>query len=259
MVISYKGAGRASLAAPFFLLHESFMVHPEDLDAFGRIAGHRTLTPEFEAEYGLWLKMYHRNKGQGGLGHMMIPLMRSMDIGPKAEAERTEGRIDWSKVQPMTRVLVQTDTGPRYGCYVGLRDYGVLAIRYDGDPMIRQAPPINVTLLADEPAPLPPESPVDEPQRFVEGDPSAVVSEEEIADYDPAEDTVSEADLPEPPKFEDKEWYTRSPGSRVVVQNGDDTAEGQLVTIGPGDGQITVWLDEEDEQRTFAEVDVFAG
>lgn len=239
------------------------MVHPEDLDIFGRITGHRTLTPEFEEEYGLWLKMHHRNKGQGGIGSLMIPLMRSLDIGPKAEPKFTEERINWAAVQPMTRILAHTDTGPKMGRYVGLREYGILAVLYDGDPMVRNIEPTKVKLVTDEePGTAVPvveeKEQEDEAPRIIEEAPPTPLTEiDELPEFNTAHDPDPTGEV-EPPKLDSAEWYRRAIGSPVLVQLKDDTAEGALVKIGPGDNELTVWLDGADEPEVFSETDVLA-
>lgn len=235
------------------------MVHPDDLDAFGRITGDRTLTPEFEAEYGIWLKMHHRNNGQRGLGSLMIPLMRHMGIGPKADPLRTEDRINWAAIQPMTRVLAQTDTGPKMGHYVGLREYGILAVLYDGDPVVRQIEPFKLSLVAPDAEVDVVTPPPAEPERhFPEaGPPSPLTEVDEIPDFIPeVHDPPKPDGTAEPPKLENKEFYKTPTGSTVYVQNGPDTAEGKLVQIGPGDGEVTVWLEDGDEPQVFSEMDV---
>lgn len=234
------------------------MVHPDDLDVFGRITGHRTLTPEFEEEYAIWLKMHHRNKRQGGLGDLMIPLLRSLGIMPKSE-EIARQKIDWAKVDLGRRVIVNTDTGPREGSYAGLRDFGILAIRYDNDPMLRHANPHQVVFVEDGIQALPVAPPVKE--RIVEPQTAPTIADEpeEIEAYRPDRDDPDPmAGTKDAPKLENKEWYKRATGSTVYVQAGVDTAEGQLVSVGPEDGKLTVWLEGADEQQVFDEADVYA-
>jgi hypothetical protein len=228
--------------------------HPDDLAAFNRITGHSRVTDEVKETYALWKLAHDRNKGQGPLGMMMIPMLMSLGIHPPAEPARVGGKVDWTTVSVGHRVGVTTETGMKFGSFMGMRDYCLVAVKVDGDPMIRTYPPVKVALFAGTHA-YDPTTPVPVPEERRDPRPPVAEVEEDhdLPTYRPEMDVPKEKD---PPKLENKEWYALGAGTPLLVQTDDDLQPAKLVKVGPGDGELTVWVDGADAPSTILEAAV---
>jgi hypothetical protein len=217
------------------------MIHPNDLDAFTRITKHGALTPEFEQTYMLWHAAQQRNNISGPLGPLMVPLLASLGMLPAPEIPKIEKVRDWTDIKLGSRVMVNDDPAPAPGTYLGLGSFGILHIRLDGNPMIREFPPHQVTLLPEEFAVeyIPEHPGVPDAQYAPDEHDGEFHNDEEFPTYHNGMDEPAK----EPPKV-DKKWLDMESGSPVKVKNGHKKQKpAEFVRIGPEDGQITVYLD----------------
>lgn len=218
--------------------------HPDDLAAFNRITGHSRIPDAVKEAYADWKLAYDRNKGQGPLGMFMVPLLMSLGIKPVPTTASPGGKVDWTTVPVGTRVVAMTETGPKFGEFMGMRDYSLLSIKVDGDPMRRMYPPVIVSIMgeANVPLPAPPATPeaVDE-------------HEDDLPAY---KSEMDAPELKEPPKMASKEWFGLPTGTPLLIQTEDDLQAAKLVKVGPGDGELTVWVDGADDPLTVLETAV---
>lgn len=223
------------------------MVHPDDLKALKVLTRHCGLPEGFEREYAQWLRMYHTAKGQGALGALMVPLLRSLGV-TLPDVQRTEDRVDWRKIKAGTRVQIRTDARELTGTFSNVSAYEQLGVFVDGDPYKRVFARSLVTLL---PTPEP-EFVYEEPELARQPEPLEEVpySNEtpELPDHQAVQaEAEQNADSPEtapaPPKMRSDHWMNVNRGARVLVEHDNDIADAAFVSLGPGDGEVTLWVD----------------
>lgn len=125
------------------------MIHPEDEEALQRMLRVSELPGDVVEEYEMWLGMFHRGGASGPLGCTgLIAMLRHLGHAPEP-APAAAVTTDWRTVPTdgTARVKVITDTGEQEGAFVGFVMGGVLAIQFDGDPITREHPQIQVSLV----------------------------------------------------------------------------------------------------------------
>jgi len=163
-------------------------MHPRDEDTLGAILGGAALSEEVIQEYNLRLLMYHASGSSGALGAIgLIDLVRSLNYGPKPVAY-SEPLIDWRDYPSDGSTHVEA----RYmgiwqsGVFLGFVESGSLAVRLEGDPVVRECNRGMVRLRAtDRPTEDTPE---------VETASSLAVSEE-LEESDPVDTLVEGNDV----------------------------------------------------------------
>jgi len=185
-----------------------------------------------EAEYEIWQSMWHRTGGTGDMGPMLlIPLLRSLRMG-KAKAEQPQGKIDWTLYPQDGTVRVEARYMGQWmpGKFIGFVEHGILALRLDDDPMVRECRPDMVRLSVDQS----PRATDDEVS------PAAKLLDVPIAP-ESVPDEVLEDDMPDTDVEPD--IGALPAGAEVYVEDGPDTLDAELV--GPADepGMFKVKVD----------------
>jgi hypothetical protein len=116
------------------------MVIGEDHDTLRRLLGEKP-DAAVMAEYDIWLRMFHRAGGSGGLGlQSLMALVRKLDRAPAKPAEKPADK-DWREVPPGSRVEALYHGEWHPGVYQGRVENGILAIKLDDDEFVRECRP----------------------------------------------------------------------------------------------------------------------
>lgn len=248
---------------------------PQDLEQIQNATGltddEITSNGDLEAKYDTWLRMYHLMGGNGGLpnGHMICLLVMMGYTSPKPSTRPIA--LDWHTVKIGTRVIVSQPHGHFLCEYVGMIG-GSICVRFNDDPMMHEFASRNITIAPESP----PrgvhlswvEPPIDEKKeekskKKAKARDKAVREEiTERLQFEPGEEPEL---LPDPDDREvaivaaknleskteesslvkvDAKWLMAAGGEEVLVEIDGKFKEGQFLHEGPGDGHLTVFIDD---------------
>lgn len=183
------------------------------------------IPPETEAEYVRRLRIKHTTR-TGPLGDdALIDMLRSLGYEITKPEAAVEVRIDWHLVPEGTEIEAKDEKGWRIGAFGGVVDDGLLVVLFPGDDYSYEFPRHNVRL-ADVPE--------------VQGDAE-----------DPVVPSLSSAlDDRSPDIFESKAvvdpiFASLEAGHRCFVELDGDIVDGEFVEIGPGDHELSIYVDGE--------------
>lgn len=131
------------------------MIHPFDEDALRLATGLNELPKEVCDEYELWINCYHRTGGSGQLGAVgCVALVRLLGIKPP-QLKQSQSAIDWREVPDdgSARVEALFFGGWQPGTFLGFVDAGTLAVRLDGEDVVKECRPDIVRLAPDQSQP----------------------------------------------------------------------------------------------------------
>jgi hypothetical protein len=119
------------------------MIHAQDELSLQRLLGTSNLPEPLLDEVEICTLMYHRDGGSGPLGSLaLIAMLRRMRLGP-TEAPRSEVKTDWQSLPQDGSVHVKAHYFGDWldGVFLGFVEHGTLAIRINGDGVIRECRP----------------------------------------------------------------------------------------------------------------------
>lgn len=202
------------------------MIHPNDEQSLLRMLGTDTLPKAVRDECELRTKMYHRDGNSGAMRSLaLIDLLRYLKLKPVA-LEASPDKIDWRKYPQDGSVRIEAKYFGEWqpGKFLGFVEHGMLAIRLDGDAMVRESRPDNVRLLEVQSLSDEQDKP-DARALLLESTEKAKAVVEPDADDVPDE----EYDEPEEATGGDGWWLNAKSGAKVWVNVNDDVIDGVLV------------------------------
>ncbi len=121
------------------------MIHPHDEQSLQRMLGMSNIPGHVRDEAELWTQMYHRDGNSGPLGSkVLIPLVRSLGYAPPQLTKPT--KAVWQDLPAGSRVEAYFMGLWQAGVFQGLGPGGVLAVKLDTDPNVRECRPDMVRL-----------------------------------------------------------------------------------------------------------------
>lgn len=127
------------------------MIHPRNSQQIETIAGLREndLPNGFEAEYEMWLRMYHTAHSGGGPlpVEMLIPLLRQFSIGrPASGSASMKSVVRWDRMPKGQRVLVTIGGYGKPAKFVQSISGGTIGVQLDGETRVMELPAVEVRL-----------------------------------------------------------------------------------------------------------------
>lgn len=116
------------------------MLNPQDEEMLQRMLRVSSLQDDVRREAEIRTQLFHRSGFNGPLGAVaLVDMLRFMGHSPAVEPTPTE-RIDWTKVDADGSVRVEARFGGAWcpGVFLGLIDNGVLTVRLDEDPYVKE-------------------------------------------------------------------------------------------------------------------------
>ena len=122
------------------------MIHPDDEQALQRILRRTDVPAEIAAECQRWARAYHAAGHSGALGTLaLVSLVRICGVELPEVQNKSEQTV-WHNLPAGTRVEAHFFGVWQPGTFCGLAPDGALAIRVDGDALVRECRPHVVRL-----------------------------------------------------------------------------------------------------------------
>lgn len=233
-------------------------IHAQDEETLRRILGLTEVPADVAAEYGVRIEMFHRGGDSGPLKTLgLIDLVRSLGYKRKPVDVVVE-KVDWRQYPGNGTVLVEALYSGAWqpGVYLGPIEGGTLAVRLDGDPMVKECRAHMLRLAVTDTV-----SGSEKHEAGVE-EPSARAKLLEKSDAKPAQkpkEPEKPADPPAAPVVEDEgEDEEESPslfaeGDAVWVKTADDVVDGTFMEFAePKDGEIRMVVEINGELEEFS-------
>ena len=192
------------------------MIHEHDHETLLRILRVEAIPEAVAAEYEIRQSMFHRGGASGPLGVMaLVDLARHLGLAPEPDPEQA-AVADWRKVPAdgTARVEVQFFGEWVPGAFLGFVEGGTVAVRLDGDDLVRECRP-GMLRLGGPPFPEPADDAVP------------------VAEQDEEKPVLDAGETPD--------WEAVPVGTVVYLDLNGETAEGKLV--GYEDDVVSVDVD----------------
>ena len=214
------------------------MIHEHDHETLLRILRVEAIPEAVAAEYEIRQSMFHRGGASGPLGVMaLVDLARHLGLAPEPDPEQA-AVADWRKVPADGTARVEAQFFGEWvpGAFLGFVEGGTVAVRLDGDDLVRECRP-GMLRLGGPPFP----EPADDAAPVAEQD-----EEKPVPDAgEPADDAVPVAEQDEEKPVldagETPDWEAVPVGTVVYLDLNGETAEGKLV--GYEDDVVSVDVD----------------
>jgi len=192
------------------------VIHEHDHETLLRILRVEAIPEAVAAEYEIRQSMFHRGGASGPLGVMaLVDLARHLGLAPEPDPEQA-AVADWRKVPADGTARVEAQFFGEWvpGAFLGFVEGGTVAVRLDGDDLVRECRP-GMLRLGGPPFPEP-------------ADDAAPAAEQD-------------EEKPVPDAGETPDWEAVPVGTVVYLDLNGETAEGKLV--GYEDDVVSVDVD----------------
>jgi hypothetical protein len=227
------------------------MIVPQDEEALKRLLGVNEVPDNVKAEYEIRIGMFHRGAGErgplGGIG--LVDMLRSLGLCSPQPHEKENAGVDWRSLPTDGSIRIEAKYfgGWQPGIYLGLVQWGTLAIRLDEDVKVKECRKDRVRLATCLEMPS-------EAEKFAAGvaiaSPRAKLLEQKPEVHPPAPETEVEPEEVDESVEEDTAEEVDSDADTVVFKAGDavwvstddDVVNGQFVGVAEN-GRYLVHVD----------------